>query len=295
VVVGAGTRSSRRTSWTRTESWAIMEVPPRVACLDTRHARRPFASGQVDSQPYAAIMTQPSASSLAEKSMARMSPAARDLISQLYVPVDVRSQGVVAQLSRHRRRRHYARVLHGSATTTARIRTEFQSSEESVAVLARRHGANVKTVAKWRDHRGVENLPVGSRERESTILTPLEQAAIVAFRVRTRLTLDDVFSSALKPSIQSLTRDPHRRRLPRGVGQGGALPHPYRTDRQWHAVLRLGQAAPPRSGAPLRPGLSQARHRAPAQPRQAPHKVLRWKTPYETIRALWESEPELFY
>ncbi len=24
-------------------------------------------------------------------------------------------------------------------------------------------------------------------------------------------------------------------------------------------------------------------------------KVLRWKTPYETIQALWDSKPELFY
>jgi transposase-like protein len=39
-----------------------------------------------------------------------------------------------------------AQLLHGSATTTA----EFQSSKESVAALARRHGVNPKTVAKWR-------------------------------------------------------------------------------------------------------------------------------------------------
>jgi hypothetical protein len=121
----------------------------------------------------------------------------------------------VAQLSRHRRRRYYgtgsARQLHHDGPH----QDEFQSSEESVAVLARRHGANPKTVAKWRDRRGVENLPVGSRERESTILTPLEEAAIVAFRVRTRLPLDGVFSSALKPSIQSLIRSTLHRCLQR--------------------------------------------------------------------------------
>ena len=114
-----------------------------------------------------------------------------------------------------------ARVLHGSSTTTARIRTEFQSSEESVAVLARRHGADPKTVAKWRDRRGVENLPVGSRERESMILTPLEEAAIVVFRVRTRLLLDDVFSSKRRASPRLVlgTRSPSRRPLEPGLHQ----------------------------------------------------------------------------
>jgi hypothetical protein len=41
-----------------------------------------------------------------------------------------------------------AQLLHGSATTTARTRAEFQSSNESIAALARRHSVNPKTVAK---------------------------------------------------------------------------------------------------------------------------------------------------
>jgi hypothetical protein len=40
-------RSTRRISWTRTVSWVIMDAPPRVACLDTRHPRRLLASEQV--------------------------------------------------------------------------------------------------------------------------------------------------------------------------------------------------------------------------------------------------------
>ncbi len=75
-----------------------------------------------------------------------------------------------------------AQLLHGSATTTARTRAEFQGSEESVAVLARRYGANPKTVAKWRDRVGVEDLPMGPREPSSTTLSPLEEAAIVVAR-----------------------------------------------------------------------------------------------------------------
>jgi transposase-like protein len=57
-----------------------------------------------------------------------------------------------------------AQLLHGSATTTARTRAEFQSSDESVAALARRHGVNPKTVAKWRKRDGVDDSPMGPRE-----------------------------------------------------------------------------------------------------------------------------------
>ena len=107
-----------------------------------------------------------------------------------------------------------AQVLHGSATTTARTGAEFQNSEEPLAVLARRHGVNPKTVAKWREREGVEDLPMGPGQRRSTTLSPLEEAAIVAFRVQTRLPLDDVFL-ALKPSIPALTRSTLHRCLRR--------------------------------------------------------------------------------
>ena len=40
-------RSTRRMSWTRTVSWVIMEAPPGVACMDTRHPRGLLASKQV--------------------------------------------------------------------------------------------------------------------------------------------------------------------------------------------------------------------------------------------------------
>jgi hypothetical protein len=98
-----------------------------------------------------------------------------------------------------------AQLLHGSATTTQRLREEFRDSQETVAELARRYGVNPKTVAKWRQRNDVEDLPMGPSERRSTTLTPLEEAAVVAFRVQTKLPLDDVFC-ALKPSIPALTR-----------------------------------------------------------------------------------------
>ena len=56
-----------------------------------------------------------------------------------------------------------AELLHGSATTTARTRAEFQGSEESVAERARRHGVNPKTVAKCRKRNSVEDRPMEPR------------------------------------------------------------------------------------------------------------------------------------
>ena len=41
-------------------------------------------------------------------------------------------------------------VLHGSARTTAAVPRSIQHSQESLIVLAERHGINPKTVAKWR-------------------------------------------------------------------------------------------------------------------------------------------------
>ncbi len=130
-----------------------------------------------------------------------------------------------------------AQLLHSSATTTARTRAEFRSSEESVATLARRHGVNPKTVAKWRTRDCTDDLPMGPRQRKSTVLTPLEEAAIVAFRVQTHLPLDEVFV-ALKPSIPTLTRSTLHRCLKRhGVSR---LPRPARERRGRFKSYEIG-------------------------------------------------------
>jgi len=76
-------------------------------------------------------------------------------------------------------------VLHGSAKTTHAIRGELQRSQASVASLAKRFGINEKTVLKWRKRQSVEDMPMGPRERRSTVLSPMEEAAIVALRVQT--------------------------------------------------------------------------------------------------------------
>ncbi|SDZ16877.1 helix-turn-helix domain-containing protein, partial [Nitrosomonas sp. Nm33] len=41
-------------------------------------------------------------------------------------------------------------VLHGSARTTEAVRRAIQHNQESLKALAKRHGINEKTVAKWK-------------------------------------------------------------------------------------------------------------------------------------------------
>ena len=74
-------------------------------------------------------------------------------------------------------------ILHGSAKTTHAIRGELQRSQASVASLAKRFSINEKTVLKWRKRQSVEDMPMGPKERRSTVLSPMEEAAIVALRV----------------------------------------------------------------------------------------------------------------
>ena len=73
-------------------------------------------------------------------------------------------------------------VLHGSARTTAAIRRAIQDSQESLRVLALRHGINPKTVAKWRKRKIVEDRKTGPKEPRSTILSQAEEAMIGGIR-----------------------------------------------------------------------------------------------------------------
>jgi transposase-like protein len=82
-------------------------------------------------------------------------------------------------------------VLHGCATTTEAVRRAIQYRQASLRVLARRHGVNAKTIAKWRRRTSVADLPTGPREAHSSTLSPEQEAIIVAFRHHTRLPLDD--------------------------------------------------------------------------------------------------------
>jgi len=105
-------------------------------------------------------------------------------------------------------------VLHGSATTTEIVRRAIQHSEESLRKLAKRHGINQKTVAKWRRRSSTADLRTGPREPRSTTLTVEEEAVVVAFRRHTLLPLDDCLY-ALQATIPHLSRSSLHRCLQR--------------------------------------------------------------------------------
>lgn len=105
-------------------------------------------------------------------------------------------------------------ILHGCARTTEAVRRTIQNSQESLRVLAARHGINPKTVAKWKKRDTVKDLPMGPKEPASTTLSKEEEALVVAFRKHTLLPLDDCLY-ALQASIPKLTRSSLHRCLQR--------------------------------------------------------------------------------
>ena len=105
-------------------------------------------------------------------------------------------------------------ILHSRATTTSETRRAIQNSQESLRKLADRYGINVKTVEKWRKRDNVSDMPMGPKERKSTVLTAEEEAVIVTFRKHTLLPLDDCLY-ALQETIPHLTRSSLHRCLQR--------------------------------------------------------------------------------
>jgi transposase InsO family protein len=113
-------------------------------------------------------------------------------------------------------------VLHGCARTTAAVRRAIQHSQASLLKLSERYGINPKTVRKWRRRSFVEDAPMGPKPRHSTVLSPDQEAVIVAFRRHTLLPLDDCLY-ALQASLPQLTRSALHRCLQRhGISR---LPH----------------------------------------------------------------------
>ena len=105
-------------------------------------------------------------------------------------------------------------VLHGRATTTEAVRRAIQASEESVRVLARRYGISPTTVQKWRKRTFTADAPMGPKAPRSTVLSPEDEAVVVAFRRHTLLPLDDCLY-ALQPTMPHLTRSSLHRCLQR--------------------------------------------------------------------------------
>jgi transposase-like protein len=105
-------------------------------------------------------------------------------------------------------------VLHGSARTTAAVRRAIQHSQESLRSLAKRHGINPKTVAKWKKRTSLVDQRTGPKAPLSTVLSAEEEAIVVAFRRHTLLPLDDCLY-ALQATIPHLTRSSLHRCLQR--------------------------------------------------------------------------------
>src|SRR5271167_4222808 len=105
-------------------------------------------------------------------------------------------------------------VLHRSATTTEAVRRAIQHSQESMRSLARRHGINPKTVAKWKKRESAVDRRTGPSVPRSTVLTVEQEAIVVAFRKHTLLPLDDCLY-ALQSTIPQLTRSSLHRCLER--------------------------------------------------------------------------------
>jgi hypothetical protein len=82
-------------------------------------------------------------------------------------------------------------LLHGSARTTAALRRAIQERQERLAQLAERDNLTPMTVSKWKKRSFVQDAPMGPKQPRSTVLTPEEEALIMAFHQHTRLPLDD--------------------------------------------------------------------------------------------------------
>lgn len=96
-------------------------------------------------------------------------------------------------------------ILHGSAKTTHAVRAAIQRSKATIAELADQYDLNPKTVMKWKKRSFVHDAPMGPRQVRSTVLSPEEEAVVVAFRKHTLLPLDDCLY-ALQATIPHLTR-----------------------------------------------------------------------------------------
>src|SRR3974390_2139798 len=105
-------------------------------------------------------------------------------------------------------------ILHGGARTTEAVRRAIQNSQASLRALAKRYGVNQKTVAKWKKRSSVSDERTGPKDPHSTVLSPEDEAIIVAFRKHTLLPLDDCLY-ALQATIPHLTRSSLHRCLQR--------------------------------------------------------------------------------
>jgi transposase-like protein len=122
----------------------------------------------------------------------------------------------------------------------------WRASKESSRALAARYGLNAKTVRKWRKRTTTGDALMGPKKPKSTVLTPAEEAIVVAFRQKTLLPLDDVLG-CLRDAIPHLSRSALHRCLQRhGVSrlpiEDDKYPHAPRLDPLRAALARFDAA-----------------------------------------------------
>ena len=124
---------------------------------------------------------------------------------------------------------------HSCATTTPEVRRAIQASEEKSTVLAERYGVNRKTIAKWKAREFTSDERMGPKNPCSSVLTQEDEAIILAYRWRTRLSLNDCLDR-LRRLMPKLSRSTLHRCLRR------------------HGFSRIGKTAkcPPVTSAGLR-------------------------------------------
>jgi AcrR family transcriptional regulator len=95
----------------------------------------------------------------------------------------------------------------GRRRLSAELRRTIQESGETTAALARRHGLDPKTVRRWRSRSSPQSRKPGPRDPGPTALSPAAAAAVAAFRLLTRLPLDDCHYvlGALIPGLSRAT------------------------------------------------------------------------------------------
>jgi hypothetical protein len=92
------------------------------------------------------------------------------------------------------------------------VRRAIQHSQESLRALAKRHGVNPKTIAKWKNGRRSRIDAPGTSPGQPCSLQ--QETVVVAFRRHTLLPLDDCLY-ALQATIPQLTRSSLHRCLER--------------------------------------------------------------------------------
>ena len=100
--------------------------------------------------------------------------------------------------------------LHSQATTTPKIRTAIQASDDPAWALAERHGTTEQTVWKWRKRDSVHDRS-HTPHRLQTTLTPAQEAVAVALRKTLLVSLDDLLAVVrefLNPNVSRSGLEP---------------------------------------------------------------------------------------